>query len=39
VVRRAAAWAREAALDAEAIRDVFWHLVGLARRAQHEAER
>jgi len=38
VVRRAGAWAREAALDSEAIREVFWRLVGLARRAQQEPE-
>jgi chorismate mutase len=34
VVRRAAAQAREAGLDEEVIRKVFWWLIELARRSQ-----
>lgn len=34
VVRRAGALAREIGLDDEDVRYVFWHLIGLARRAQ-----
>lgn len=34
VVRRAGALAREAGLADEDVRDVFWHLIGLSRRAQ-----
>jgi chorismate mutase len=34
VVRRAGALAREAGLSDEDVRYVFWHLVGLSRRAQ-----
>jgi len=37
VVRRAAALARDAGLPEEAVRDLFWHLVGLTRRAEHDA--
>lgn len=37
VIRRAVATAREHDLPVEAIREVFWHVVGLSRRAQ-EAE-
>lgn len=37
VIRRAVAAAREHELPAEAIREVFWHVVGLSRRAQEEA--
>jgi len=36
VVRRAAETAREAGLDDEAVRDLFWRLVGLSRRTQRE---
>ena len=34
VIRRAAALAREAGLPAEEVRDVFWQLVALTRRAE-----
>ena len=34
VIRRAAALAREAGLPAEEVRDVFWKLVALTRRAE-----
>lgn len=37
VIRRAVTTAREHDLPEEAIRQVFWHVVGLSRRAQ-EAE-
>ena len=37
VIRRAVGTAREHDLPVEAIREVFWHVVGLSRRAQ-EAE-
>lgn len=36
VVRRAAALARESGLEHDDVRDIFWHLIGLARRAQTE---
>ena len=36
VVRRAAETAREAGLDDEAVRDIFWRLVGLSRRTQRD---
>lgn len=36
VVRRAAALAREYGLHGDDVRDIFWHLIGLARRAQAE---
>ena len=36
VVRRAGEIAREAGLDDEDVRYVFWHLIGLSRRAQME---
>ncbi len=36
VVRRAGAIAREAGLDDEDVRYIFWHLIGLSRRAQAE---
>ena len=38
VVRRAGELAREAGVADEDVRYVFWHLVGLCRRAQLEAE-
>jgi chorismate mutase len=34
VVRRAGALAREAGLDDEDVRYIFWHLIGLSRRMQ-----
>ncbi|HEX6306927.1 MAG TPA: chorismate mutase [Longimicrobiales bacterium] len=34
VVRRAATLARNARLDEDAVRSIFWHLIGLSRRAQ-----
>jgi len=36
VIRRAAALARDAGLPAEDVRDVFWKLVALTRRAELE---
>jgi chorismate mutase len=36
VVRRAASLARDAGLDDSDVRYIFWHLIGLARRAQLE---
>lgn len=36
VVRRAAERAREAGLDDEAVREIFWKLVGLSRRTQRD---
>ncbi len=36
IVRRAAALAREAGVDGEEVRALFWQLVGLCRRAQLE---
>ena len=38
VVRRAGSLAREAGLPDEDVRYLFWHLVGLCRRAQLEGE-
>ena len=38
VVRRAGTLAREAGLPDEDVRYLFWHLVGLCRRAQLEGE-
>lgn len=37
VIRRAVATAREHDLPVEATREIFWHVVGLSRRAQEEA--
>ncbi len=34
VVRRAADLGRAAGLPGEAVRDIFWHVIGLCRRAQ-----
>lgn len=34
VIRRATDMARDAGVEEEAVRDIFWHLVGLCRRAQ-----
>ena len=38
VVRRAGTLAREAGLEDEEVRYLFWHLIGLSRRAQMEGE-
>lgn len=38
VIRRAAELAREANLADDDVRQIFWHLVGLSRRAQLENE-
>jgi chorismate mutase len=38
VVRRAGELAREAGLEDEDVRYIFWHLIGLCRRAQMEQE-
>jgi chorismate mutase len=38
VIRRASASAREAGLPTEAVRDVFWQLLALTRRAQRDPE-
>jgi chorismate mutase len=38
VVRRAGALAREAGLDDEDVRYIFWHLIGLSRRIQLEEQ-
>lgn len=37
VIRRAVATARQHGLPVEAVREVFWHVVGLSRRAQEES--
>ncbi|CAA9298572.1 MAG: hypothetical protein AVDCRST_MAG89-291 [uncultured Gemmatimonadetes bacterium] len=37
VVRRAGTVARDAGLEDEDVRYIFWHLIGLSRRAQMEA--
>ena len=34
VIRRAAAMAREAGLNDEKVRDIFWHVIGLSRSVQ-----
>ncbi len=36
VIRRAVAAARDRALPIEPVRQIFWHIVGLSRRAQEE---
>jgi len=36
VVRRAVEWARTDGLPVEEVREVFWNLVGLSRRAQQD---
>ena len=38
VIRRVTAVARDAGLPSEAIREIFWQIVGMSRRAQEEAE-
>jgi len=37
VVRNAGALARAAGLTAEDVREIYWHVIGLCRRAQSEA--
>ena len=34
VIRRAAGMAREAGLNDEKVRDIFWHVIGLSRAVQ-----
>ena len=34
VIRRAAAMARDAGLNDEKVRDIFWHVIGLSRAVQ-----
>ena len=34
VIRRAAALAREAGINDEKVRDIFWHVIGLSRSVQ-----
>jgi hypothetical protein len=38
VIRRAVVAAREKDLPTEPVRQIFWHIVGLSRRAQEETE-
>lgn len=38
VVRRAAQQGRAAGLDEEAVRAVFWQIIGMSRRAQQRAQ-
>lgn len=38
VIRRAVVTAREHDLPVEAVREVFWHVVGLSRRAQEAGQ-
>ena len=38
VIRRSGELAREAGIEEEDVRQIFWHLVGLSRRAQIEAK-
>ena len=38
VIRRAASLARDANLNDEKVRDIFWHVIGLSRGAQTEGE-
>jgi chorismate mutase len=37
VIRRAVATARTHGLPTEPVREIFWHIVGMSRRAQEEA--
>jgi chorismate mutase len=37
VIRRVGELAREQGLDSEAVRQIFWHVIGLSRRAQESA--
>lgn len=39
IIRRASALAREAGVGEEGVREIFWHLVGLCRRAQLDPPR
>lgn len=39
VIRRAVESARATGLPAEPVREIFWHVVGLSRRAQEEDAR
>lgn len=38
VVRRASEWAREASLPDEEVRDIFWRIIAITRRAQDEQQ-
>jgi chorismate mutase len=38
VIRRAGELAREQGLDSEAVRKIFWQIIGLSRRAQEAAQ-
>jgi monofunctional chorismate mutase len=38
VIRRAGSEARDRGLADEAVREIFWHIIGLSRRAQAEPE-
>ncbi|HUP88575.1 MAG TPA: chorismate mutase [Longimicrobiales bacterium] len=38
IIRRSGALAREAGLSEDDVREIFWHLVGLSRRAQLETK-
>ena len=38
VIRRVTAVAREAGLPTEPVREVFWQIVGMSRRAQEESD-
>lgn len=38
VIRRAVGAAREHGLPVEPVRELFWHVVGLSRRAQEQAQ-
>lgn len=38
VVRRAAALARDAGIPPEDVREIFWHLIAMSRRAQEPQE-
>ncbi len=37
VIRRAVGAAREDGLPTEPVREIFWHIVGMSRRAQEDA--
>lgn len=38
VVRRAAELARTSGLSSDEVREIYWHIIGLSRRAQIESE-
>ncbi len=38
-IRVAVASARTQGLDAESVREIFWHILGLSRKAQHSEKR